>query len=139
MTRTVLITGATSGFGAAAVHRFAQAGWKVIATGRRGERLRDGGVVAVNFINQGKPYTAVRFEHNGQQEFFDLDGRPLRDFSYAVAGSPCAGVVGHAFRYVAAGVAADVQMPCQDIMVRLGTVSDSVGTLGRAAKRAGPE
>jgi murein DD-endopeptidase MepM/ murein hydrolase activator NlpD len=45
---------------------------------REGERLRDGGVVAVNFINQGKPYTAVRFEHNGQQEFFDLDGRPLR-------------------------------------------------------------
>lgn len=45
---------------------------------REGERLRDGGVVAVNFINQGKPYTAVRFEHKGQQEFFDLDGRPLR-------------------------------------------------------------
>jgi len=45
---------------------------------REGERLRDGGVVAVNFINQGKPYTAVRFEHNGQSEFFDLDGRPLR-------------------------------------------------------------
>ena len=45
---------------------------------REGERLRDGGVVAVNFINQGKAYTAVRFEHNGQQEFFDLEGRPLR-------------------------------------------------------------
>jgi len=40
MTRTVLITGATSGFGAAAVHRFAQAGWRVIATGRRAERLQ---------------------------------------------------------------------------------------------------
>lgn len=40
MTRTALITGATSGFGAAAVHRFAAAGWKVIATGRRGERLQ---------------------------------------------------------------------------------------------------
>ncbi|AOA70918.1 MULTISPECIES: SDR family NAD(P)-dependent oxidoreductase [Stenotrophomonas] len=39
MTRTALITGATSGFGAAAVHRFAQAGWRVIATGRRAERL----------------------------------------------------------------------------------------------------
>ncbi|WP_425478373.1 SDR family NAD(P)-dependent oxidoreductase, partial [Stenotrophomonas pictorum] len=35
-----LITGATSGFGAAAIRRFAAAGWKVIATGRRGERLQ---------------------------------------------------------------------------------------------------
>jgi len=39
MSQTVLITGATSGFGAAAVHLFAKAGWKVIATGRRQERL----------------------------------------------------------------------------------------------------
>jgi len=40
MTRTALITGATSGFGAAAVRRFVDAGWKVIATGRRAERLQ---------------------------------------------------------------------------------------------------
>ena len=40
MTKTVLITGATSGFGAAAVERFANAGWRVIATGRRAERLQ---------------------------------------------------------------------------------------------------
>ena len=40
MTQTVLITGATSGFGAAAVKRFAKAGWRVIATGRRAERLQ---------------------------------------------------------------------------------------------------
>lgn len=39
MSKTALITGATSGFGAAAVRRFAAAGWKVIATGRRAERL----------------------------------------------------------------------------------------------------
>ncbi len=45
---------------------------------REGERLRDGGVVAVNFVNQGKAYTAVRFERDGQAEYFDLDGRPLR-------------------------------------------------------------
>ena len=40
MTRTVLITGGTSGFGAAAVRRFASAGWRVIATGRRADRLQ---------------------------------------------------------------------------------------------------
>ena len=40
MSKTALITGATSGFGAAAVRRFAAAGWKVVATGRRAARLQ---------------------------------------------------------------------------------------------------
>ena len=40
MTKTALITGATSGFGAAAARRFARGGWRVIATGRRADRLR---------------------------------------------------------------------------------------------------
>ncbi|MFT4248143.1 MAG: SDR family NAD(P)-dependent oxidoreductase [Pseudomonas sp.] len=40
MPKTVLITGATSGFGAAAARRFAAAGWNIIATGRRAERLQ---------------------------------------------------------------------------------------------------
>ena len=39
MSGTVLITGATSGIGQAAARRFASAGWKIIATGRRAERL----------------------------------------------------------------------------------------------------
>jgi NADP-dependent 3-hydroxy acid dehydrogenase YdfG len=38
-TLTVLVTGATAGFGAATARRFAQAGSRVIATGRRAERL----------------------------------------------------------------------------------------------------
>jgi serine 3-dehydrogenase len=37
--KTILVTGATSGFGRAAVERFHGAGWRVIATGRRAERL----------------------------------------------------------------------------------------------------
>jgi murein DD-endopeptidase MepM/ murein hydrolase activator NlpD len=45
---------------------------------REGERVRDGGVVAVNFVNQGRTFTAVRFERDGKAEFFDLEGRPLR-------------------------------------------------------------
>ncbi|MFG1477881.1 SDR family NAD(P)-dependent oxidoreductase [Xanthobacter sp. V4C-4] len=40
-TLTVLITGATSGIGAATAHRFAAAGAKVIALGRRAERLAE--------------------------------------------------------------------------------------------------
>jgi serine 3-dehydrogenase len=39
VTSTVLITGATSGIGAAGARRFAHGGWKVIGTGRRRERL----------------------------------------------------------------------------------------------------
>jgi serine 3-dehydrogenase len=39
MSRTAFITGVTAGFGAAAARRFAAAGWRVIGTGRRRERL----------------------------------------------------------------------------------------------------
>ncbi|MEP0236112.1 SDR family NAD(P)-dependent oxidoreductase [Roseibium sp.] len=39
MTGTILITGTTSGFGAATARLFAQNGWQVIGTGRRAERL----------------------------------------------------------------------------------------------------
>ena len=41
MTKTILVTGATAGFGEAAARRFAGEGWRVIGTGRRGDRLRD--------------------------------------------------------------------------------------------------
>ncbi len=40
MDKTTLITGATSGFGRAAVERFVAAGWRVIACGRRVDRLQ---------------------------------------------------------------------------------------------------
>jgi len=38
--KTILITGATAGFGEAAARRFVAAGWRAIGTGRRGDRLR---------------------------------------------------------------------------------------------------
>ncbi|HEY5793683.1 MAG TPA: SDR family NAD(P)-dependent oxidoreductase [Bosea sp. (in: a-proteobacteria)] len=39
MSKTILISGATAGFGAATARRFIAAGWKVIGTGRRADRL----------------------------------------------------------------------------------------------------
>jgi serine 3-dehydrogenase (NADP+) len=38
--KTALITGATAGFGEAAARKFVSNGWRVIGTGRRGERLK---------------------------------------------------------------------------------------------------
>jgi serine 3-dehydrogenase len=40
MSNTILITGATAGIGEASARRFVQGGWRVIGTGRRGDRLR---------------------------------------------------------------------------------------------------
>jgi serine 3-dehydrogenase len=38
--KTILITGATAGFGEAAARKFVEGGWRAIGTGRRGERLK---------------------------------------------------------------------------------------------------
>jgi len=38
--KTILITGATAGFGEAAARKFVAGGWKAIGTGRRGARLK---------------------------------------------------------------------------------------------------
>lgn len=38
--KTAWVTGATAGFGAATVERFVAGGWRVIASGRRAERLQ---------------------------------------------------------------------------------------------------
>jgi serine 3-dehydrogenase (NADP+) len=40
MIKTAFITGATSGFGLATARRFVEAGWRVVATGRRADRLQ---------------------------------------------------------------------------------------------------
>ena len=41
MQKTILITGATSGFGKACAERFAKEGWRLIVTGRRIKQLHD--------------------------------------------------------------------------------------------------
>lgn len=41
MSKTILITGATSGFGKAIAEKFATAGWNCIITGRRADRLTE--------------------------------------------------------------------------------------------------
>ncbi|RAH38084.1 SDR family NAD(P)-dependent oxidoreductase [Halomonas sp. SL1] len=41
MNRIAFITGATSGFGRACAHRFAEAGWSLVLSGRREERLAE--------------------------------------------------------------------------------------------------
>jgi serine 3-dehydrogenase (NADP+) len=40
MIKTAFVTGATSGFGRATVRRLAEAGWRIVATGRRADRLQ---------------------------------------------------------------------------------------------------
>ena len=55
MTKTILITGATAGFGQAIARRFAAEGWRCVVTGRRGERLQD----LVNEFGADKIYPAV--------------------------------------------------------------------------------
>jgi serine 3-dehydrogenase len=69
MTRTVLITGATSGIGEAAAHAFAGAGWRVIATGRRAERLD----ALVATLGADRVHPAV----------FDVCDEPARDAALA--------------------------------------------------------
>lgn len=39
-TKTILITGATAGFGKAIAYKFAEHGWNIIMTGRRNDRLK---------------------------------------------------------------------------------------------------
>jgi serine 3-dehydrogenase len=55
MSRTAFITGATSGFGLATTRRLVAAGWKVVATGRRRERLE----ALVQMLGADKVHPAV--------------------------------------------------------------------------------
>ncbi|KZC15534.1 NAD(P)-dependent oxidoreductase [Rhodanobacter sp. FW510-R12] len=74
-TKTAWITGATSGFGAATVERFVAGGWRVIASGRRMERLQQ--LVARHGAERVHPMafdvrdeTAMRAAHAGLPSAF---------------------------------------------------------------------
>ncbi len=69
MSKTALITGATSGIGEAAARAFAAAGWRVVATGRRAERLE---ALAAS-IGADKIHTAA----------FDVNDEAARDAALA--------------------------------------------------------
>ena len=71
--KTILITGATSGFGAACARRFAAEGWQLILTGRRTDRLDDLQAAL------GEPVREViPLDVRDREQVFDLLG-PLED------------------------------------------------------------
>ncbi len=44
-----------------------------------GEKIGDGSILAAEFVNQGKTYRAVRYQHeNGQAEYYTPDGLSMR-------------------------------------------------------------
>lgn len=45
---------------------------------RDGEVVREGAIVAAEFVNRGNSYRAVRFEHDGRADYFTPDGRSMR-------------------------------------------------------------
>ena len=45
---------------------------------RDGEYLRDGEIIAAGFVNQGEKFEAIRFNVDGQAQYFAPDGRNMR-------------------------------------------------------------
>ncbi|MGI9304883.1 MAG: peptidoglycan DD-metalloendopeptidase family protein [Gammaproteobacteria bacterium] len=46
---------------------------------REGDKLRDGNILAAEFVNQGKVFRALRYENaNGETEYYAPDGRSMR-------------------------------------------------------------
>jgi len=45
---------------------------------RDGEYLRDGDILAATFINQGRRFQAVRYEHEDTARYYAPDGRPMK-------------------------------------------------------------
>ena len=45
---------------------------------RDGEKLRDGNILAASFVNGGHRHVALRYTVDGQGQFFDAEGRPMK-------------------------------------------------------------
>ncbi|WAS92956.1 SDR family oxidoreductase [Nannocystis punicea] len=76
MTRTVMITGTSTGFGRATAHRFVRAGWNVVATMRSPEREAELGAqpnVLVTRLDVQDPASIAAAVDAGQQRFGGLD------------------------------------------------------------------
>ncbi|WP_417471694.1 SDR family NAD(P)-dependent oxidoreductase [Luteimonas mephitis] len=82
MTKTLLVTGATAGFGAAIVERFASAGWRIVATGRRAERLQ--GVVERFGADVVHPAAFDIRDAAAMQAALDAIPAPFRDIDVLV-------------------------------------------------------
>ncbi|WP_027081165.1 SDR family NAD(P)-dependent oxidoreductase [Luteimonas mephitis] len=82
MTKTLLVTGATAGFGAAIVERFASAGWRIVATGRRAERLQ--GVVERFGADVVHPAAFDIRDADAMQAALDAIPAPFRDIDVLV-------------------------------------------------------
>ena len=67
--KTIFVTGATAGFGEAAVRRFVTGGWRAIGTGRRADRLRAlGDELGDNFL----PLEINMRDHKALQQLAQL-------------------------------------------------------------------
>ena len=54
--------------------------FKIVVEGRylNGEFKKYGDILSAEFINNGETFYAYRFEHNGEIDYFDIDGKSLR-------------------------------------------------------------
>jgi NADP-dependent 3-hydroxy acid dehydrogenase YdfG len=78
MTRTVFITGATSGIGHAAAIRFARGGWNVVGLGRRTERL-----------NKLRDELGERIaEIVAETDYLQMQADDIAEAMFAIAGLP---------------------------------------------------
>ncbi|MDO9596558.1 MAG: PAS domain S-box protein [Azoarcus sp.] len=62
-----------------------------------------------------------------------IDGRPIATFQYPLAGSPCERVVGHAFRYVATGLSAELSEVDDEMFIEAGIDSYAAFPLNDSA------